>query len=189
MVEFRGKPIIRTVVERVRRVCSRIIVVCGYRGDELEEHFARDSDVVCVRNTAYRQGMFSSIRTGAVQVETDWFFIMMGDMPLVPPELFHRLALQIDLHPEANIIRPLCRNIPGHPVLLKRSVAETIGELDHSADMQAVFAAHEKKTGQIVFALNVDDIPECIRDIDTDEDLIAEGPEKLTVTRDHEEEE
>lgn len=188
MVEFKGKPLIRTVVERARCVCNRIIVVCGYRGDEIEEYFARDTDVTCVRNTVYRRGMFSSIQTGAVLVETDWFFIMMGDMPVVPAELFHRLAQQIKLHPEADIIRPLCRNTPGHPVLLKRSVAETIGELDHNADMQAVFTEHEKKTGQMVFALHVDDIPECIRDFDTDEDLIAEDPEKLTAACDREEE-
>ena len=179
---------IRNVVERTRRACSRIILICGYRGKELERLFSPYSRVVCVRNTAYRRGMFSSIQTGAALVETEWFFIALGDMPAVPPELFRRLAAHIDLHPEADVIRPVFRNTPGHPVLLRRSVAGTIGEMDYKASMQDTFAAHEKKTGQGVFNLSVDDIPECIYDIDTDDDLSAADTKELPGSIDYEEE-
>lgn len=171
MTDYFGQPMILHIVEKTLKVCRRIILVTGHRGNELETFFAPYEKVSCVRNPDYRQGMFRSIQTGAQLVTTDWFFITLGDMPAIPGRLFTKLANEIDEHPSVDIIRPVYRNQPGHPVLLKRSVAAAISRLEPAADMQMVFKVHRENTGRGVYELSVD-TPGSIYDVDTNDDLL-----------------
>ncbi len=161
---------IQHIVEKTLRVCCRVILVSGFRGEELDTLFSTYKKVECIRNSEYQRGMFSSIRTGAGLIETPWFFITLGDMPVIPAALFTRLAEEIDRDGQTDIIRPVYRGQPGHPVLLRRSVTSTIGELSHEADMRTVFSVHMQKHQRRIINLNVD-TPGCVYDIDTDSDL------------------
>ena len=164
---------IQHVVDKSLRVCERVILVSGYRGEELEELFSTYKKVECIRNEEYKRGMFSSIQTGAALVKTPWFFITLGDMPAIPVTIFTRLAEEADRDKRTDIIRPVYRANPGHPVLLRRSVAATIREQSYEADMRTVFSVHSQKFQRRILNLDVD-AAGCVYDIDTDSDLNAD---------------
>jgi len=81
LLPYRGTTILEQTLNNALSLCSRVVLVTGYRGNELEEIYAGRSGVVTVRNADFKRGMFSSIQTGVPLVSTEWFFITMGDMP------------------------------------------------------------------------------------------------------------
>ena len=163
MLPYKENTIIEQSVDNALDFCGRVILVTGYRGDELDDLFAGRPDVVTVRNTDYERGMFSSIQTGTPRVETEYFFITMGDMPEIGPDLFQKLVDTMNRNPGIEIVRPLYKGKRGHPVLLKKSVKQTILSEPWDSEMKNVFTRHR------VIDLPLD-IRESFMDIDTEED-------------------
>ncbi len=163
MLPYKNSTIIEQSVDNALRLCSRVILVTGYRGNELADLFAGRSGVVTVRNTDYERGMFSSIQTGTPMVETEYFFITMGDMPEIGSGLFQKLVDTMTENPGVEIVRPLYGGKRGHPVLLKMSTIDTILSEPQVSEMKNVFTHHK------VLDLPLD-LPESFRDIDTEED-------------------
>ncbi|MFP4179208.1 MAG: NTP transferase domain-containing protein [Spirochaetaceae bacterium] len=184
LLPYRGTTLVEKSVSRALEFCSRVILVTGHRGDELEELFDKRSEdhrgypeeprVVCVRNRDYGRGMFSSIQTGAGAVEAPLFFIALADMPELPLEVYQLLFRHIvetdtaegnpSLSP-LEVVRPLYRGNPAHPVLCRRRVAETILSEPPESNMQNVMK-HRR-----LLEIEVDR-PECLYDVDTGEDLL-----------------
>jgi molybdenum cofactor cytidylyltransferase len=159
LLPYRGKPLVEHAVANALTVCSRIILVTGYRGEELEALFEQNPRVVCSLNRDYRLGMFSSIRTGAASVTADRFFVAMGDMPEIPPRLYRLLLSEHN----CDVVRPRYRSIPAHPVLFAAEAAGYILSLPDDADMGRVLRAFELREIEV-------DEPGSIRDIDTAEE-------------------
>ena len=155
--------IIEYAVKNALRVCSRVILVTGFRGRELKELFKEEQRVITIENHDFDQGMFSSIQTGVPLIETDLFFITMGDMPQIEPWIYEKLILSARSNTGKEILRPLFNGKRGHPVLLKKDVIPTILSEPRESEMKQVFTRHR------VLDLNLD-IPETFRDIDTEED-------------------
>ena len=109
-----------TIIQRVIRTLREadvedIVVVTGFRGDELEAHLAC-AEVRLVRNQDYGStGMYESICLGmrALLGTCGRFFVMPGDVPLVQS----RTLLQMRESNSA-VVRPMCGGRPGHPLLL-----------------------------------------------------------------------
>lgn len=177
-----GKPLVEVSVERALETCSRVVLVTGYRGDELERLFDDYPCVDCVRNEEFRRGMFSSIQTGARLIEAPFFFIAHADMPELPAELYRFLLEKIGKSGERtgtgaglegeietvngapDIVRPLYRGLPGHPVLCRHRVAATILAEAPDSNMQRVMRRHNKLELEVQW-------PGCAYDIDSREDL------------------
>lgn len=125
--------VIDVSLETMRSVCGRVILVAGYRGEELESRFAGRTDVRVVLNRNYEEGMFSSVKRGFREVETDWFFFGLGDMPLIQEETY-RALLGAAGFPSGGTegrfqaVIPTYRGREGHPVLLSRAVARKVNE-------------------------------------------------------------
>ncbi len=132
----------RTVIEQSVRnalsVCSRVILVTGYRAAELHEIFNGWQSVITVDNPEYSFGMFSSIRAGVRIARGNRFFIALADMPLIPPEIYGALS-ELKL-PTAGLAaaRPFCHSMKGHPVLLTAGLIDKILRFDNSHSMQDV---------------------------------------------------
>jgi len=103
-------------------VCSRVILVAGYRYRELRKLFAADKRIDLVINSDYEQGMFSSVKLGTGAVSSEWFFLGLGDMPLVKPETY-RLLMK---YKGTDAVIPKYRGKKGHPLLLSPGVKEAI---------------------------------------------------------------
>lgn len=173
MLPYLGRPIIDLVVESALSTADKVILVTGYRSDDLCTHFAENSDITCIQNTNYTQGMFSSIRKGAAGTDGETFFILHADLPLIRPPHITTLLNYFTLQQDNNIeiVQPLCGTVPGHPVIFSGSVRKTLLSLKDSNSMRDVFKAH-------TFAYFATDDRAYITDVDTWESykLLLSGP-------------
>jgi len=122
LLPFRGSTIIQTVVDVAVSVCTHVIVVTGYRGPELEATLRGDSRLTLAANPRWEDGMFSSIQCGVARVDTDHFFVVLGDKPFIRSEVY----LSLLQAPRANAVFPVFDGERGHPVLLDRIVREAV---------------------------------------------------------------
>ncbi len=122
LLPFRESTIIQNVVRVAFSACARVIVVTGYRGRELAALFDDTPGVTLAVNPHWELGMFSSIKIGAAEVDTERFFVALGDMPLIGPEVYGALLKA----PAADAVFPAFGGKRGHPVLLNRTVRDAV---------------------------------------------------------------
>jgi len=125
-IAFGESTIIQTVVSRALHVCAGVVLVTGYRGAELAFLFRDVPRVRLVENPDWRLGMFSSIRRGVAHVRTGKFFVMLGDMPWTPPEVYRAL---FQCAP-ADFVFPVFDGKRGHPVLCSARVKDEVLRAD-----------------------------------------------------------
>ena len=161
---YKGSTIIEHSISNAMDVCDRIIVVTGHRAAELKELLQTNSRVNTVTNKNFEKGMFSSIQAGVGLIETEWFFISMGDMPEITKDIYEDLLTERDNKAgKFDIIRPMYQGKRGHPVLLHRKTIKTILEEPFSSEMKNVFTHF--KVQDIEMNISV-----TFNDIDTPED-------------------
>lgn len=138
-----------------------VVVVTGYRGDELQQHLFF-TGVRFVKNERFRETqMFDSVRMGiqAVSSECERLMILPVDLPAIMPDTI-RQQLMID----APIIRTVCHNEPGHPILLWSEVAEKLCSYQGPGGLRGAI----EHSGIAITNLEVDD-EGIYRDLDTRE--------------------
>jgi len=153
--------IIETSVANALGGCGRIILVTGFHHEELETLFQNHTAVTCVYNPDFEKDMFSSVREGSKHIESDYFYVALGDMPFIPSRVYRELA------PFAGekAVFPELDGRQGHPVLLPASILPRIREsvgLRHMRDLLADYPSTS-----IPF-----DCEGVIHDIDTREDYL-----------------
>jgi molybdenum cofactor cytidylyltransferase len=161
VLPFGDSTIIQAAVTAALEVCSRVILVTGFRGAELATMFRGDERVVPVENPGWQRGMFSSISAGAAFVRTPRFFVMLGDMPWVSANVYAALLTA----PEADVIFPVSGGQRGHPVLFQEKVRQAIASADPVHGNMRIIAE----------SFRIGELPwpdrSILRDIDTEADL------------------
>jgi len=143
LLPWHGSTVLETTLDTARTVCRRIILVAGYREQELRAALGEMDNTVIATNSAFERGMFSSIQTGLARVETEFAFITLGDMPLIPAEIYRKLAFETQTagnQPPPDVLRPVCGERPGHPVLLSRTAMDRVAAAARDSDMRTVLA-------------------------------------------------
>lgn len=156
---FSGSTITETSVRNALEVCGRVLLVTGYRADDLEALFEGNPRVLTLRNKNYARGMFSSIQTGVRAVASDGFFLALGDMPLVPPPIYRYLLTFTG----QDAVIPKYHGKKGHPVLFSGRAKNFLLSLPPEDTLRTVIAAYPS------LAVPVDDRG-VLADIDTPED-------------------
>jgi molybdenum cofactor cytidylyltransferase len=87
---YQGQVLILHTIQTMHQVCEKIYVVTGYYHQEIADVLKGYEYVEIVFNKNYDQGMFSSVKSGAHQVNHD-FFIIPGDYPLVSLKTYKTL--------------------------------------------------------------------------------------------------
>jgi len=136
ILPFAGKTIIENSVYQALAVCSKVILVAGYRCQELKKLFAAEKRVMVAVNDDYEQGMFSSVKLGTGAVSSEWFFLGLGDMPLVKADIY-RLLLK---YKGTDAVIPRYRGKKGHPLLLSPRVREAIINYKKESTLRDVLA-------------------------------------------------
>ncbi len=125
MLPVDGIPMISRAVNALLPLSIPVIVVTGYRGDELEAYLRGSfPEVACIRNRAYHEGMLTSVKTGlsCLDEESD-ALILPADLPLISSK--HILPLlDIWKHSSAEVLRPRSKEQPGHPVILSSAAVQ-----------------------------------------------------------------
>jgi molybdenum cofactor cytidylyltransferase len=173
MLPLGGSTVIDRSLDTMLGVCSRVVLVAGYRGEELKKHCAGRKRVQVVMNESYESGMFSSVQRGFKEITSGYFFFGLGDMPMVRAETYRELlrtarSREKDALP-SDVLIPTYNKREGHPVLLSRAVVRKVAEEGRngsSGTLRDVFEAFE------IQYVPVND-PGIVEDLDTAKDYKA----------------
>lgn len=142
-----SKTVLEHAIDGMSPFVERVTVVTGWQAERIQRLLAGRAGVVLVHNARYREGMFSSVCAGVAEVRGKRFFLLPGDQPLVPAQVYARL-----LAAEGPAILPTYRGKKGHPVLLDRSLVPeilaqpagtTLRDVIHRADYTTVEVGDE----------------------------------------------
>ncbi|GAB1484290.1 hypothetical protein MASR2M78_31080 [Treponema sp.] len=162
LLPWKGTTVIEASIFSALQASARVILVCGYHHEELEHIFRSEGRVHCVYNPSWEEGMFSSIRKGVEEVQTEAFFISLGDMPGIRSDDYLAINEAVKLADrgiEGAAFRPRYNKDLGHPVLLGSDAIPLIGGLDNKGSMRDVLSkleVHEIESNSPGVVLDVD---------------------------------
>ena len=166
LLPFDGATVIGRCIANLRAAgAEEIVVVTGYRGEELAEAL-RGSGVRCVQNPDYASTqMFDSLCLGLRELPGDCGVVLLtpGDVPLVRPETIRAL-----LAARAGFACPVCAGRRGHPVALDARYLPALLGWSGDGGLRGAIAALGIPTTDVA----VDDAGMCC-DLDTPEDYAA----------------
>lgn len=164
---YKNKSFVETIVEKLLTVCEKVIVVTGFKSDEVESvcssQFADRVD--CVFNPNFESGMFTSLQTGLTELkDSDWVIYHFVDQPFHEEKFYNELVKQID--DKFDWIQPCYKGKEGHPVIFNKKVIEIIAEspLDSNLRMIRDLPIVRKNYWDCSY-------PKVLIDIDTPDDL------------------
>lgn len=122
LLPFNGKTIIESTLLSVLPLSDRVIVVTGNERENIEKLLS-SYDVEFVFNKEYEKGQRGSTMKGLSFVDDDDFAILPGDLPLLSEDDVCGLFSAISYF---SIVRPVYKDIPGHPVCYRRENLEKL---------------------------------------------------------------
>jgi len=142
------RPLLQHVIENARMSClDELILVLGYEAASIEQSLALAENESALRitvNSEYATGLSSSLRVGlrAATEHAEAAAILLGDQPSVDATLIDRVVATFQSS-NAAITRPIYRNaegreVPGHPVILARSIWPEVAALDGDEGARAL---------------------------------------------------
>ncbi|WP_431138502.1 NTP transferase domain-containing protein [Enterobacter mori] len=117
MLPWQGGTILDASIKNARRCCSHIILVTGFRHQELMARYSSVPNMMLVYNPDFRQGLYSSVKAGLQTLRHDYCFITHGDLPCLDDAIFYGLWEQRF----EGTLMPYYAGIPGHPILTSTS--------------------------------------------------------------------
>lgn len=126
--DIEGKTILQRCIEGFYDSCRKIIVVTGFKYEKIEKLVKDYEKVVTVYNDNYPKGMFTSIKKGISQVESEKFFLTPGDYPLINKKIVDDMLTKSIKEKNKNkeVIIPSFYGKGGHPILVDSSIMQDI---------------------------------------------------------------
>ncbi|WMJ79758.1 nucleotidyltransferase family protein [Clostridium sp. MB40-C1] len=122
-LEIENKTVIERAIDNMLSVCSKVIVVGGYKIEKLEPIMQKYENVDLVFNENFMDGMFSSVKKGFACIKEEKFFFTPGDYPLIDEKVYKSL-----LNENGEIIIPTYNGRKGHPILMKNYLIKEVLE-------------------------------------------------------------
>lgn len=172
LAQFDGVPLLR----KMARVASAskalsVVVVLGYRHDMFKAILS-DLDVEIAINKNFAEGMASSIVSGFATAQArnaDGIMVMLADMPEISTAHLDRMIEAFEGCGGSSVVRAVCGDIPGNPVILPRSLHEAVLTLKGDGGARRLIEA----SGVPIIGIDVGEAAE--RDVDTREAVAAAG--------------
>ena len=127
LMSWQGEPLLLLIIKKMLPVCNSIVIVTGFRGDEVEQTILKLLDpelhekVQCVHNPAYAEGMYGSLQTGFRTLhQSEWVLFHFVDQPGLPSTFYKEFTEQIS--PEYNWIQPRHNERNAHPILIHQEL-------------------------------------------------------------------
>jgi molybdenum cofactor cytidylyltransferase len=152
---------------------EELVVVTGHRWEETGA-IAERAGARVVYNPDFGAGMYSSIKTGVRHLanESDGFFLLPVDIPLVRPGTIRLLARSFSATPAA-ITYPTFAGRRGHPPLIGRDLLPAILDKKHpEGGLRSLLQTFENKKSELIIDVPVPD-GNILFDMDTPEEYIA----------------
>lgn len=160
----------RTVLERSIELFQNaeiedIVVVTGHRCKDLSAIIDK-TGVRRVFNSDFKSGMFTSVLMGiqSLKKESQGFFLLPVDIPLVRPWTVRQLNKIFNEHPQS-IVQPCFNGTKGHPPLIPSTLVEDIVDWSGAGGLRGFLEGYENRTITV-------DLPDkhILMDMDTPED-------------------
>lgn len=169
LLPFRGRTVLEAVIDSaLASTLQRVIVVLGHQAAVVEP-LLQGKGVAPVVNPYYESGQSSSLKAGlrAVTDDADAVLYLLGDQPLITPEIIDRI-LAFHATSPSPVVYPVCDGKRGNPVLLGRETFDRIETLNGDCGARALFAEYAGRILQVPVA-----DPAIHTDIDTEEDYLS----------------
>lgn len=114
MLPWKTGTVLDSALHHALTFCDNVILVTGYRGEELAQRYAGRSGIQLCPNSRFREGMFSSVQCGVAALLPGRFFVVPGDMPAIEPGVYATLWQCAS----NKCLQPRSEGGYGHPVLL-----------------------------------------------------------------------
>jgi molybdenum cofactor cytidylyltransferase len=164
----KGKPMIRGTVEAVlQSQASPVVVVTGH-DEALVRDALKDLPIVFTTNPDYADGLSTSLAAGVAKLPqtADGALMVLGDMPLVPPQTLNRLIASFDPARGHSICVPVYQGERGNPILWGRQ---------HFSEFEGLKGDRGAKVLLVVNSANIAEVPAgnegVLTDFDTPESL------------------
>ncbi len=166
LLPFRGQTILECVVDNaLASSLHRIIIVLGHRAEVLEQLLA-SRDVAIIHNPHYDKGQSSSLKSGlqALTEEIDAALFLLGDQPLVTPEIINLILAGYEASPSP-VVLPVFRGKRGNPALFSRETFPRLATLKEDCGARPLIGEYAER----ILKVPISD-PAIHFDIDTEED-------------------
>jgi molybdenum cofactor cytidylyltransferase len=168
--EINGKPLVRIAAEQMLASHAKpVTVVTGHQKERVEQALS-GLPVRFVHNSAFADGLSTSLRTGigAVPADADGVVVALGDMPQVTPVLIDRLIGAFDPERGALVVMPTIEGKRGNPVLWARRFFPDLMTIDGDVGARHLISAYSEAVTEVPVEDNA-----ALIDVDTPEALIA----------------
>jgi molybdenum cofactor cytidylyltransferase len=169
---FHGEPLVRAAVKAALSAGFPVVVVIGHARKEVESALA-GLDVTLIHNVDFATGLASSLKAGvaALPNQASGALVLLGDMPLVSPDVLARLAAAFAARPDALAAIPVFKGRRGNPVLLSRALFAGVAGLQGDEGARRwLKAADPARVVEVEFGDEAVTL-----DIDTPDDLARAG--------------
>ena len=150
--EIQGTPLIKHSVKNIlASSIDELIIVLGHQKETIEKLINKNEKIKFVFNKDFESGIASSIKTGLnnLSEKTEAFFICLGDMPMVNPNIYNQLIKSIN---KREIIVPTYKGQQGNPVLFAKSMKEKIINISGDVGAKKILEQYDEK----IFRLPID---------------------------------
>ncbi|MGD9603119.1 MAG: NTP transferase domain-containing protein [Gammaproteobacteria bacterium] len=161
---WRGQPLLAWAAARVRAADVPVrVAVIGPR-EEAKRAILAAAEIPVVVNPAPADGMGTSLAVGtrALPEDVAGVFVVLGDMPALPAEIFTQLADALRAQPDRTIAAPVHGGQRGHPVLFAACHLPALRALTGDEGARAILQAHAAQVCRVPCA-----DPGVLRDLDT----------------------
>ena len=172
LVQFRGKSLVRRVVDAAKDAnCSAIVVVLGSKREQIEREL-KETDAIVAENRDWRRGIGSSIRVGVENAvnqapDIEAIVLLTCDQPFVKTDTIERLIAMREKTKKAIVASSYSETL-GVPALFDRSCFQELLSLPDDSGAKSIILSNHERVAELLF-------PEGKIDIDTAADY-----EKLT---------
>jgi molybdenum cofactor cytidylyltransferase len=193
LMDYQGMPFLLNIILKIFTVCKNIIIVTGYRSEEVRQemddllsrkpkmNWLKTTDflpgewkkiknkVSYAFNPEFKYGMFSSLQTGLKEAtQSDWTLYHFVDQPQIPAPFYAEFIQQIDN--TFDLIQPRFEGKRAHPILFNLKVKQLI--LDAAGDQNLKQILQNKSLRKKYWECSY---PEVLIDFDTLADLPQVG--------------
>ncbi len=166
LLPFRGQTILECVVDNaLASSLHRVVAVLGHESETIEPLLA-SKDVAVIHNPHYEKGQSSSIKIGlhALTEEVDAVLFILGDQPLVTPEIINLILTAYETSPSP-VVLPFFNGKRGNPALFSRETFPRLAALKEDCGARPLFEEYAER----ILKVPVSDTAIHF-DIDTEED-------------------
>jgi molybdenum cofactor cytidylyltransferase len=167
-----GKPLVRHAHDAVAAsAAGPVFTVVGHQADSVAQALG-GVDTTLVENPRFAEGMSTSLKAGvaALPDTAAGAVILLGDMPLVTPDIINRLISAFAARPTAKAVAPMVAGRRGNPILIGRSLFADVMALDGDMGARKLLDAAGEDVVEVpiedVAALTDVDTPEALRELD-----------------------